>query len=482
VSTPDAYQGFIQSKVCLSEATGMDLDPDLLHPALFPHQRDMVLWAMRRGTGLIAAAFGLGKTIVQTELARLISSLTGKRFLLVCPLGVKHQFIEEDGPRLGVYWQYVRTDAEVRAATSAFLITNYERIQGGQIDPRLHDFGGVSLDEGAILRDLSSKTYNVAVGAIFTSTPFGTLYEYSDQYEDFGHNEDAARFFAQMGFLAPQLYRVLEPGRCAVFHVKDRVLYSHNSGVGMMAVYPFAAEMTLFLSRHGFVYEGECTIVTDVVCENNQTYRLSYGEMRNDSSKMGWGLNEKLLLFRKPPSDLSTARADRPVAKEADEYSLARWQIDASGFWRSDGKALALDPYNYEAHVEQLERLEARGNLPKDHFHQPPQSPSPLVWTDVNRMHGLNLLQARRGEENHVCPLPFDITRRVIDKISMPGDLVLDPFAGIGTVPYVAIARHRRAYGVELNVTYWQQAVRYCREQEELVMRPRLPGMEEVAA
>ena len=82
------------------------------------------------------------------------------------------------------------------------------------------------------------------------------------------------------------------------------------------------------------------TVVTDVVRENNQTYRLGYTEQCKDASKMGVGCPEYILLFRKLPSDTSTAYADEPVIKSKSEYSLAQWQLDAHAFWKSSGDRL----------------------------------------------------------------------------------------------------------------------------------------------
>jgi DNA modification methylase len=865
-----SYRQFIEGKITVAERAGFEVDPAELHPSTMPHQRDAILWAARLGRALIAMSFGLGKTHIQIELARLIHERTGKRFLVVCPLGVKHQFAEEDGPRLGVRWLYVRTDAEIQAATSPYLITNYERVRDGDITPARHDLAGVSLDEGSVLRSLGSKTYqtfNVAfagvpfrfiatatpapnrykelihyaeflnimdrgqaltrwfkrdtakagnltihphherdfwlwvaswalflytpsdlgysdegynlpelrvhwhridvdqrrawsqtdnrgqhrlfldaaagvgeacaekratladrvlkmaeileanpgrhwllwhhlederraieaavpgavsvygsqdletreeriigftrgefpilatkpeiagsgcnfqrhchsnvflgvdykfqdfiqaihrthrfqqanpvdvhiiyaesedavvdtlrakweqhdelvakmraiirryglahaairqdlartmgvdrqeyagklftavnndctlemcqlednsVGLICTSIPFGNHYEYSESYEDFGHNPSDADFWRQMDYVLPCLYRVLKPGRVAAVHVKDRILYGHQTKSGIMEVSEFSDDCVKAFRKHGFLYQGRRTIVTDVVRENASTYRLGYTEMTKDASKMGSGLPEYLLLFRKPPTSTTTARADEPVTKakaletyhcpvcshagspdsfvfaferpgpdyplksydapgipfyhcpacgEAvdplvtyDGYSRARWQIDAHSFWRSSGNRLLLpgEVYDYEAHVARLEEKERNDNLPASWFYEPPESHHPDVWTDIVFMRTLNSDQTRGKRENHLCPLPFDIVERAIRLYSNEGDLVLDPFAGLFTVPYVAVKMRRRAYGIELNATYYADGVRYCQAAEVQALAPTL--------
>lgn len=166
------YQTFLESKAVVSEGSGFDVDRDQLHPANFEHQNDAIAWAARQGRALLAMSFGLGKTRIQCELARLIHAATGKPFLVVCPLGVKHQFVDEDGPALGMRWQYIRTDAEAAAADTPYLITNYERVRDGNITAAtIERLGGVSLDEGAILRSLDSKTSDV-FKTLFADTPY----------------------------------------------------------------------------------------------------------------------------------------------------------------------------------------------------------------------------------------------------------------------------------------------------------------------
>lgn len=807
------YHEFLKTKIDFVDRSGFDVCPANLHPALFPHQRDAILWAARQGRALIAMSFGLGKTRIQIELGRLVLARTpGAKFLVVCPLGVKHQFSEEDGPALGVRFEYVRTDSEIEAAETSYLITNYERIRDGDINPRRHDIAGVSLDEGSVLRSLDSKTYHVfeqvfadvpyrwvatatpdpnryreliyyanwlgimdngqaltrffrrdvnkagnltliphqekkfwlwvaswalfiykpsdlgysdegyelpsldvhwhrlpvdqtraweqidnrgqhrlfldaaggvreavaekrvtlaarvkkmqelievnpgrhwllwhhlederraiekaipdavsvygsqalelreerilafsrgqfsilatkpeiagsgcnfqhycadaiflgvdykfqdfiqavhrlyrfqqtkpvniyifyaesedqvvdalkqkwanydkqvarmqrivkkyglahealksdlkrnigierqeiigqrftavqndcveeverlvdnSVDLIHTSIPFGNHYEYTTNYEDFGHNSSDGDFWRQMDFLIPNLLRVLKPGRIAAIHVKDRVLYGHQTPTGFMEIAPFSDECVFAFRKHGWLYEGRRTIVTDVVRENASTYRLGWSEMAKDASKMGSGLPEYLLLFRKPPLDNSNQYADEPIMKDKADYSRARWQIDAHSFWRSNGNGLLLphELYDYEAHVDRLEIKERAGNLPAHFFWEPPASPSDAVWDDIIFMQTLNANQARKRAQNHLCPLPFDIVERIIRLYSNKDDLVLDPFAGLFTVPYKAIEMGRRAYGIELSGAYFDDGVRYCEQIEQQALAPTL--------
>src|SRR5690606_16700839 len=144
-----------------------------------------------------------------------------------------------------------------------------------------------------------------SVDLIVTSIPFSNHYEYTPSYNDFGHTDDNLHFWQQMDYLTPELLRVLRPGRIYACHVKDRIQFGNVTGAGIPTVSPFHAEALAHGLKHGFDYMGMITVTTDVVRENNQTYRLGYTEMRKDGTKMGVGSPEYILLFHKPQSDRS---------------------------------------------------------------------------------------------------------------------------------------------------------------------------------
>lgn len=337
------------------------------------------------------------------------------------------------------------------------------------------------------------------VDLIVTSIPFGNQYEYVADYSDFGHTDDNDHFWAQMDFLTPELLRVLRPGRIYACHVKDRILFGNVTGAGYSTVSPFHAEALMHGLKHGFEFMGMITVVTDVVRENNQSYRLGWSEMAKDGTKMGVGSPEYVLLFRKPQSDRSRGYADVPVVKSKDDYSRARWQVDAHAFWRSNGnRPLTAEDmrglttgqrmklfqewslanvHDHEVHVSIGEDLDGRagmGTLPATFMMLAPPSPHPDVWTDVNRMRTLNTEQSRRDLVMHTCPLQYDIVDRLIERYSNPGELVFDPFAGLGTVPLRALRAGRKGRGVELNPASFIDSVRYLKAEE---MRAGTPSL-----
>lgn len=336
-----------------------------------------------------------------------------------------------------------------------------------------------------------------SIDLIHTSIPFGNHYEYSANYNDFGHNQNTDRFFEQMDYLTPELLRVLRPGRVAAIHVKDRVLFGNTTGTGMPTVEPFHALCISHYMKHGFQYFGMITVVTDVVRENNQTYRLGWTEQCKDGSKMGVGCPEYILLFRKLPSDRSTAYADNPVKKSKEDYTRAQWQIDAHGYWRSSGdrliskeelKDFPVDSlqqvyrtysrehvYDYAEHVKLAEDLDKNGKLPAAFMVVAPGSWNQMeVWDDINRMRTLNLNQNRKRAQMHVCPLQIDIVERIINRYSNEGDTVYDPFGGLMTVPMTAVKMHRKGKGCELNPDYFRDGVGYLQAAENEVDEPTL--------
>lgn len=335
-----------------------------------------------------------------------------------------------------------------------------------------------------------------SVDLIHTSIPFSNHYEYTASYNDFGHNKDTADFFKQMDFLTPQLLRVLKPGRVAAIHVKDRVLFGNATGTGMPTIEPFHVYCIEHYIKHAFQYFGMITVVTDVVRENNQTYRLGWTEQCKDGSKMGVGCPEYILLFRKLPTDRSKAYADVPVTKDKEDYTRAQWQIDAHGYWRSSGdrqltkeeilqfpieklqnvyrKFSRESVYNYAEHVELAKKLDENGKLPASFMVVAPGSWTDEVWDDINRMRTLNTTQSQKRMQMHVCPLQIDIVDRIINRYSNKGDVVLDPFAGLFTVPYRAIKLGRKGMGIELNPNYFRDGLGYCKSADMEIGQPTL--------
>jgi DNA modification methylase len=341
-----------------------------------------------------------------------------------------------------------------------------------------------------------------SIDLIVTSIPFSTQYEYSPNYADFGHSEGNEEFFDQMDFLTPNLLRALKPGRLACIHVKDRIIPGGMTGLGFQTVYPFHMHTMNHFLKHGFAYMGMKTIVTDVVRENAQTYRLGWTEQCKDGSKMGVGMPEYLLIFRKPQTDPTRGYADEPVIKSKQKYARSRWQADAQGFTRSSGNRLLQKSdleglshaeiyqlfkrhsesqvYSLENHVQCAQWCDEMQMLPTGFMLLHPQSWSEEVWTDVTRMMTLNAQQYSKGQEMHLCPLQFDIVDRCILQFTNKGETVLDPFGGIMTVPYRAMKFKRKGIAFELNKTYFADGAGWCAAMEAEINIPDLFDMDQL--
>lgn len=341
-------------------------------------------------------------------------------------------------------------------------------------------------------------------GMILTSIPFGDHYEYSDNYNDFGHNHGNDKFFEQMDYLTPELLRTLKPGRIAAIHVKDRIRYSYQNGTSFTTIDDFSGKTVAHFEKHGFYLVGKITVTTDVVRENNQTYRLTWGEQRKDATKMGVGLPEYVLLFRKAPSESNNAYADDPVVKQIDEYLLSLWQLDAHAYWKSSGDRFLTGEelakfdmkyvynawkkfdkqavYSFQEHLRVCNELDASGKLSKLFMTIPPTSSNDLVWTDINRMNTLNASQALRKKEKHICPLQLDIIKRLVYRFTNEGDLVDDPFGGLFSTPYVCLELKRKADSCELNPEYYDDGLFYLKSIEYKINMPTLFDLLEESA
>jgi superfamily II DNA or RNA helicase len=152
------YAEFLASKVHRAPSSGVEVDDSAIHPSLFPFQRDVTRWALRKGRAAIFADTGLGKTRMQVEWAR----LTGERTLILAPLAVTQQTIRE-AEAIGVEVTYARHQGEADGLT----ITNYERLD--RFEPS--EFGAVVLDESSILKAYEGKTRTALIAA-FSETPW----------------------------------------------------------------------------------------------------------------------------------------------------------------------------------------------------------------------------------------------------------------------------------------------------------------------
>lgn len=395
------------------------------------------------------------------------------------------QHIELQQNMINIVREYGLNDEKIKSEMKRQMFNNRNEVKVGNAVCVNND----TVEETKKLADNSRDL-------IVSSIPFGDHYEYSDNYNCFGHNHGNSEFWKQMDFLTPELHRVLRPGRIAAIHVKDRIQYSYQNGTSFTTISDFAAETSMHFQKHGFYLMGKISVTTDVVRENNQTYRLGWSEQCKDASKMGVGLPEYIYLFRKAPTEMNNAYGDVPITKTKDDYTRPLWQIDAHAYWKSSGNRLLssedvarmdvsavcklwknndlTEVYNYAKHLELSEELEKLGKLSSLFMTLPTHSNNELVWTDINRMNTLNANQANKKKEKHICPLQLDIIERLINRFSSEGEEVFDPFGGLLSTSFIASKLKRKSRCHELNTQYFTDGLYHLKAQEYKLSIPTL--------
>ena len=261
-----------------------------------------------------------------------------------------------------------------------------------------------------VMAQLPSNSIDFAV----YSPPFSSLYTYGPSERDLGNSVDDAQFLAHYRFLAAELLRVLRPGRLAAIHCKDLVNYKGRDGKAGLRDFP--GDLIRVHTEAGFAYHSRVTIWKCPVTEMTRTkaHGLLYKQLRTDSTFSRQGLAEYVIVVRKWAGDDGDAELVRPVTHTVESFPLPQWQE-----WASP------------------------------------------VWMDIDDMDVLNVRQARDSkDEKHMCPLALPIIERCVGLWSNPGDVVLSPFAGIGSEGWQALKMKRRFLGVELKDTYFAHAKR----------------------
>ena len=238
------------------------------------------------------------------------------------------------------------------------------------------------------------------------SPPFASLYTYSNSDRDMGNSKGDDEFYNHFIYLAKELYRITMPGRLLSFHCMDLPLMKERDGV--IGLKDFPSIIRQIFEDCGFIYHSKVTIWKNPVTEMQRTKALGllHKQIRKDSTMNRQGIPDYIVTMRKP--------GDNPerVSHTHDTFPVDVWQNYASP-----------------------------------------------VWMDIRQSDTLQKKSAREDkDERHICPLQLEVIQRCIELWTNPGDIVLDPFAGIGSVPYVAVTMGRRGIGVELKESYYKQA------------------------
>ena len=242
------------------------------------------------------------------------------------------------------------------------------------------------------------------------SPPFASLYTYSASPRDMGNCANHEEFFAQFRFLAPELLRVTKPGRLMSFHCM--LLPTSKARDGFIGLTDFRGDLIRTFREVGWIHHSEVVIWKDPVTAMQRTKALGllHKQIKKDSAMSRQGIPDYLITMRAPGDN------PEPVSHtgKGDDMPVKMWQNYASP-----------------------------------------------VWMDINPSDTLQFRSAREhDDERHICPLQLDVIRRGMKLWSNPGDVVLSPFAGIGSEGYVALSEGRRFIGAELKRSYYEQVCR----------------------
>ena len=282
------------------------------------------------------------------------------------------------------------------------------------------------------------------------SPPFSSLYVYSNSDRDMGNSATDGEFWQHFTYLISELYRVIMPGRLVSVHCMDLPLTKSRDGVIGMKDFP--GDIIRAFQHAGFVMHSRVTIWKDPLIEATRTKALGllHKQIIKDSAMCRMGAPDYIITFRKPGDN------PEPIA-HPEGFTRFFGQEEPEGIRGIDRPT--PDPELYDK--------KQKHNTGPIYSHQVWRRYANPVWADIRQTNTLNYKAARDNkDERHICPLQLDTVARCIELWSNPDDIVLDPFAGIGTVPVMALRMGRRALGFELKESYYNQSI--INLQEEL--------------
>lgn len=294
------------------------------------------------------------------------------------------------------------------------------------------------------LEELGTDTVDLSV----CSPPFAGLFIYSPSPRDLGNSASSGQFMEHYGFIIREQLRVTKPGRLACVHVQN--LTTTKATHGQMGMSDFRGDVIREFQSAGWIFNGEITVWKDPQAQaiRTKSHALMFVTKNRDSAGSRPALADYLLLFKKPGDNQIPITTD-VSNDEWIEWAGPIWVDHHDGGWLTD-----------DGHI-----------CP--------------VWFGIRESDTLNVKVAREdADERHITPLQLGFIDRCVRLWSNPGELVLSPFAGIGSELYQAVKLGRRAVGIELKRSYWTTAVNNLRSLESDMAMPTLftdPSDESVA-
>jgi DNA modification methylase len=298
-----------------------------------------------------------------------------------------------------------------------------------------------------------------------TSIPFPGMYAYTDLEGDMGNVRDYSEFFEHFDYLLPQWLRVTKPGRTACVHVTDGV--AMVSREGYMGLKDFSGDTIRAFQKNGWIYAGKVFVDQDPQLEavRNNTHGLLFKSLATDASIMRFALADYVLLFRKPGDNEVPIKAGRSAKynQGGGWITEEEWIEWAAPVWyrhiAPDGKIAQSQPFHPALQRSAMMTSSRNG-----------RSFNGIQDTDV-----ANVAIARDpSDERHLCPLQNGIIERCTKLFSNPGELILDPFNGVGSTGIKGLELGRRYTGMEIKESYWKTTVKYLRKAESDTMQKQM--------
>ncbi len=273
-----------------------------------------------------------------------------------------------------------------------------------------------------------------------SSPPFSSLYTYSNSEYDMGNCTNATEFFKQYEYLVDQLFRVIKPGRNVSFHCMD--LPTSKQRDGFIGIDDFSGDLIRAYKKRGFIqHTPRVTIWKDPVTAMQRTKALGllFKQIKKDSAMSRTGIPDYLITMRKPGEN------KEPIGHMPENFPVDLWQRIASPVWMLTSNRSILD-----SDCEELAQDSAEFSV----CHQ-----------DIDQSDTLQRVREEK-DERHICPLQLPVIHRANLLWSNPGDVILSPFAGIGSEGYESILMGRKFIGTELKTVYYEQAVKNLKQAE----------------
>ena len=284
--------------------------------------------------------------------------------------------------------------------------------------------------------DVARGLPDASVGFTAFSPPFESLYTFSDHPRDMSNCPDRETFWTHFGFLIEELLRVTKPGRLCAVHCMD--LPTSKTRDGVIGMRDFPGEVVRAFEAKGWIYHSKVCIWKNPVSamQRSKSIGLLHKQIKKDSTMSRMAAADYVVVLRKPGDNLE------PVDGPFDCYYGDETSVDGP---------LVTETGNIRS-----------VNVPGDEWYSIAvwQRYASPVWMDINQSDVLSHKMAREeNDERHISPLQLTVIRRCIDLWSNPGDVVLSPFAGIGSELYCAVEMGRKAVGAELKASYFRQAI-----------------------